>query len=694
MSPSRLRRRKLLAYKRALIVTGSLITILGLVGFCTVLLIVKLADPPAISVPQTTQYLADDLSIFTESHGTQKRYWVPLSDISPYLIQSTLAVEDRNFYHHNGFDAKRILGAIVSDTIAMSKVQGASTITQQYAKNLFLGSEKTWTRKAKEALYTIRIEDHFSKDEILEGYLNTIYYGHGMYGIQAASHFYFHKDAKDLTLAEASLLAGIPKGPGIYSPLISQKDAKERQAIVLSSLKTTGQLNAKQVKETTAQADQLTIYGSLDTEEKQEAPYFLDAVNQELRQVLKGKEELIRQGGLTIYTTFNPKQQRIAEDVVAKHVQPESELQAALIAMNPHNGMVKALVGGTDYKKSTFNRATQALRQPGSTIKPLLYYTALEKGFTPSTTLRSEVTTFSFDGGKDEYTPHNFNNRYANDSITMAQALAVSDNIFAVKTHLFLGENELVKAVKRFGLTTPMAKVPSLALGTSGVKPLEMTNAYNLFANGGKKVEPYFITKVTGRDGEVLYQRKVERPAVLKQEDAYVMTQMLTGIFDKKLNGYASVTGASIAPKLSRPYAGKSGSTEYDSWMIGYTPQLTTGVWTGYDRSKKIETKQDKIAAKEIWAGFMERSLEDEPVKEFKQPKNIVAVEIDPESGLLAHKACPVKRLTYYKKGTEPAQFCHNHTNSSESKDTPHSDTNKDKKQDPWYRKVWPFGKF
>ena len=204
MSPSRLRRRKLLAYKRALIVTGSLITAIGLVAIGSVLLFVKLAGPPAISVPQTTQYLADDLSTFTESTGAQKRYWVPLSDISPHLIQATIAVEDRNFYEHNGFDAKRIVGAIVSDTIAMSKVQGASTITQQYAKNLFLGSEKTWSRKAKEAFYTMRIEDHFSKDEILEGYLNTIYYGHGMYGIQAASHFYFHKDAKDLNLAEAT----------------------------------------------------------------------------------------------------------------------------------------------------------------------------------------------------------------------------------------------------------------------------------------------------------------------------------------------------------------------------------------------------------------------------------------------------------------------------------------------------------
>ncbi len=694
MSPSRLRRRKLLAYKRAFIFTVSLIAILTLVGFGTVLLIVKLAGPPAVSVPQTTQYLADDLSTFTESHGSVRRYWVPLGEISPYLIQSTLAVEDRNFYDHNGFDTKRIVGAIVSDTIAMAKVQGASTITQQYAKNLFLSSEKTWARKAKEALYTLRIEDHFSKDEILEGYLNTIYYGHGMYGIQAASHFYFHKDAKDLTLAEASLLAGIPKGPGIYSPLISKKEAKERQSIVLGSLKDMNKLSAKQVKETLASADHLTVYGSLETEEKQEAPYFLDAVNQELHHVLKGKEELIRQGGLKIYTTFNAKQQASAEKAIAKNIQPGTDLQAALVAMNPHNGMVKALVGGTNYEKSPFNRATQALRQPGSTIKPILYYTALEKGFTPSTTLRSEVTTFSFNGGKSEYKPHNFNNRYANDSITMAQALAVSDNIFAVKTHMFLGEEELVKAGRRFGLNSPMTKVPSLALGTSGVKPLEMTNAYNLFANGGKKVRPYFITKVTGRDGEVLYQRKLKRASVLKQEDAYVMTQMLTGIFDKKLNGYASVTGASIAPKLSRPYAGKSGSTEYDSWMIGYTPQLTTGVWTGYDHSQKIETKQEKIAAKEIWANFMEQALEDEPVKDFKQPKNIVAVEIDPESGLLAHKSCPVKRLTYYKKGTEPTKYCPHHTNRDSENDlTPTKDKGKNPSDDPWYKKVWPFGK-
>jgi len=687
MSRTERRRRKRIIY-RLFSFTALFVAVVSLLCTTVVWAAVKIAGAPEVVVPQTTVYLADNLQPFGESHAAEKRYWVSLDEISPHLIDATIAVEDRQFYSHNGFDVKRIAGAIMKDVAARAKVQGASTITQQYARNLFLGSEKTWTRKAKEAFYTLRLEDHYSKSDILEGYLNTIYYGHGMYGIEAASHYYFHKNARDLTLTEASILAGIPKGPSLYSPIRSAENAKKRQHVVLLSMEATGAITKDQAEKAGNDFQETTFFGSLDTKDLAKAPYFLDAVNQELRSIFQGHEELIRNGGMTVYTTMNIDQQAKAEETVKAHIPDNSELQVALVAMNPKSGGVKALIGGTNYEKSAFNRATQSLRQPGSTIKPILYYTALEKGFTPSTTMRSEETTFSYDQGKSSYKPHNFRDHYANEAITMAQAIALSDNIYAVKTHLFLGQEELVKAVKRFGLTSKMNKVPSLALGTSGVKPIEMANAYSHFANGGKKVKPFFITKVVGRDGDTLYERKPKRKKALDTANAYVMTQMLTGVFDKKLDGYASVTGSSIIPKLSRPYAGKSGSTEYDSWMIGFTPQLTTGIWAGYDQSRKLETRYDKTTAKQIWAEFMETAHEGKPVTGFKQPKGVVGVEIDPATGLLANDDCPVKRMTYFKKGSEPREICPLHRHEDHDA---HEQPGNEKEKLPWYKRFWPF---
>ena len=357
--------------------------------------------------------------------------------------------------------------------------------------------------------------------------------------------------------------------------------------------------------------------------------------------------------------------------------------------MDPKNGYVKAMVGGSDYEKSPFNRAVQAIRQPGSTIKPLLYYAALEQGFTPSSTMRSEFTTFHFDDGQPDYTPHNFNNKYADGEITLAQALAVSDNIFAVKTHLFLGEETLIETAKKFGLSSKMAQVPSLALGTSGVRVIEMANAYSLFANGGKKVNPTLITRVEDYNGNVIFEKENETKKVFDPAKAYVMTQMLTGIFDPKLNGYAKVTGSTVIKDITRPYAGKSGSTETDSWMIGYSPQLVTAVWAGYDMGKPIELVAEKTYAKNIWANFMEEALKGKPVKAFKAPKEgVTGVYVNPENGKLATKDCPVRRFTYFVTGTEPTEYCTEHLKNHEAAPRNHKNTNK---KIPWYKKIMPW---
>lgn len=677
--------RKTIKYLRALIFISLIGFALMLIVFLGILGYAKILGAPPLAVPQSTLFFANDETLIGESNSGQKRYWVPLEDISPELINATVSVEDKNFYDHNGFDFKRIAGAVVADIKAFAKVQGASTITQQYARNLFLEHDKTWKRKVLEAFYTIRIEMNYSKKEILEGYLNTIYYGSGAYGVQAASQFYFGKNASELTLAEASMLAGIPKGPGYYSPLESMENAKRRQSIILNTMVENGYI--KKDLAAKAKAEPITITGEHPHDKVEAAPYFQDAVKNALKNQLHLDERTISLGGLKVYTTLDRKQQEIAEEKVQKYVASGSEIQIGFVAMDPKTGYVKAMIGGRDYEKSPFNRAVQAVRQPGSTIKPLLYYAALGQGFTPSSTMRSELTTFQFDDGRGAYTPHNFNNKYADGEITLAQALAVSDNIYAVKTHLFMGEDTLINTVKKFGISTDMANVPSLALGTSGVRVIEMANAYSLFANGGKKVNPVLITKVEDYNGDVIFEHKNEDKKVLDPAKAYVMTQMMTGMFDPKLNGYAKVTGNSLVDEITRPYAGKSGSTETDSWMVGFTPQLVTAVWAGHDVGKPITLTAEKSYAKNIWAQFMEEALKGKPVIGFKPPKEgVIGVYVNPENGKRATKDCPVRRFTYFVKGTEPTEYCTEHLSHKEKPAKKQQET-----KDPWYKRIIPW---
>jgi penicillin-binding protein 2D len=676
--------RKTIKILRALL----FISLIGMIGallfFIGILTYAKILGPPTLAVPQSTLIFADDGTLIGESHNGQKRYWVKLDNISKDLVNATISIEDKNFYEHNGFDYKRIAGAVLADIQAFAKVQGASTITQQYARNLFLKHDKTWTRKLNEAFYAIRLEMNYSKKEILEGYLNTIYYGNGAYGIEAASQYYFGKKASELNLAEASLLAGIPKGPGIYAPTSSMENAKARQKIILQSMVNDGFISKNQAE--TAAAQPLTIVGKHTTPKVKIAPYFQDAVKNALKNQLNLDDRTIALGGLKVYTTLDLKQQKMAEEQIAQVVNESSEIQVGLVAMDPKNGHVKAMVGGRDYEKSPFNRAVQAIRQPGSTIKPILYYAALEHGFTPSSTMRSEYTTFHFDGGRADYTPHNFNNKYANDEITLAQALAVSDNIFAVKTHLFLGEGTLIETAKKFGLSTKMKDVPSLALGTSGVRVIEMANAYSMFANGGNKVYPTLITRVEDQNGNIIYEKEKTHEKILDEAKAFVMTHMMTGVFDPKLNGYTRVTGSTIIKDLTRPYAGKSGSTETDSWMIGFAPQLVTAVWVGYDVSKPIEIPEEKSYAKKIWAKFMEAALDGKSVRAFKPPKEgVVGLYVNPANGKLATKDCPIRRLTYYVEGTEPTEYCTEHIGHKNKKNE-----GKEKKI-PWYKRIMPW---
>ncbi|MCA1060970.1 PBP1A family penicillin-binding protein [Rossellomorea aquimaris] len=674
-------------YARFVVVGVLSMTVLFLIGIMGILIYAKVQGPPPLAVPQSTLIYSEDGSVIGETNTGEKRYWVGLKDISPALIEATISIEDKSFYQHYGFDLKRMAGAALADVKAMSKVQGASTISQQYARNLFLSHDKTWKRKISEALYTIRIEMNYSKKDILEGYLNTIYYGHGAYGVQAASQFYFGKDANQLSVSEAAMLAGIPKAPSYYSPVTHIDNAKKRQELILTSMSKDGFISKEQ--EAVSKSAQIRIIGEHAHQKTEIAPYFQDVVRSILRSDLGIEERTIEMGGLKVYTTLNPDHQKVAEKVVKEQISDQSDIQLGFVSMNPKNGNVTALVGGRNYEESPFNRAVQAIRQPGSTIKPLLYYSALKQGFTPSTTMKSELTSFTFDDGKT-YTPHNYNNKYADDDITLAQAIALSDNVYAVKTHLFIGQDTLTKTAKeKFGLTTKVKKYPSSALGTSGARVIDMVNAYSIFANGGYKVKPVFITKVEDWSGNVIYEHKSKKEQVLDPDLTYVMTHMLSGIFDPKLNDYSTVTGIQIRKDATRPYAGKSGTTNTDNWMIGYSPQLTAGVWTGYDKEKEISLVDDKYYAKKIWVHFMEEALKDEPVKHFKPTKGVVGVAVNPHNGLLATKDCPVQRFTYFVKGTEPTEYCHEHLGEKEAP----KEKVQEKEKKSWYEKVkdWIF---
>ena len=576
--------------------------------------------------------------------------WISLEDISPYLINATISTEDKYFYKHIGFDYLRIAKAIVTNIVKRDKSEGASTITQQYARNLFLNFEKTWKRKIDEALLACELEVHYTKDEILEGYLNTINYG-GVYGIESASKYYFGKSAKDLTLAEATLLAGIPQSPSNYSPVKNYKKSKERQKIVLLMMKNNNKITNEEYNN--ALNTNLTILGKTEKKEVTSINYFKDSVLEELKKITNIPEEITKTGGLKIYTTLDIEAQEDLEKAVYSYINDETKVQTAAIMMNPNTGGVIAMLGGNDYNKSQYNRATKSKRQVGSTMKPLLYYTALESGFTASSSFTSEKTTFTFSGDKT-YSPNNYNDTYANNPISMAAAISYSDNIYAVKTHLFLGENMLVNTAKRLGITSKLAEVPSLALGTEEISLLEMTTSYAAFANLGYKVEPHFIKKIEDSKGNILYENKEEKELILNSSLTFILNEMLTYTYNKNFIDYNYPTLISLLPNITHKYSIKSGTTDTDLLIMGYNKDVVLGIWNGYDDNSKIESK-DYSYHKNIWIDTMEAYFKDKETSWYDIPTNVVGVVVNPITGVIANDNDTKKEMFFYIKGTEPS---------------------------------------
>lgn len=584
--------------------------------------------------------------------GTKDNEWVDLDDISQNLINCTIYTEDKNFYKHFGFDFLRIISALYSNITTHSNSQGASTITQQYAKNMFLDFDKTWKRKWDEAWYTLRIEANYSKKEILEGYLNTINYGHGQYGIKAASKYYFNKDCKDLTLAEASILAGIPKAPSKYSPVNNIDEAKKRQKFVLNNLVNNNIISNEEMKH--AFDEEVNIIGKNDDVITSNINYYTDAVLEELKKIDSIPKEYSDVGGLKVYTNFDSDVQRKLEQNIEESFPEDSSLQVASVVMNPDNGGISALVGGRDYEKSSYNRATSSKRQVGSTMKPYLYYSALENGFTASTSFISEKTTFNLDNGKT-YSPKNYNDIYANKPISMAAAVAYSDNIYAIKTNIFLGEDNLINMAKRVGIKDKLESVSSLPLGTKEINIISMAAGYSSFANLGYKVEGHLIKKVISNDGDVLYEKKSEKNLVLNPSLAFILNNILTATYDPLYIDYNYPTAISLNGKLRHTYSLKSGTTSYDNWNIGYNKKTLCAVWVGNDDNKEL-TKKDYKYAQNIWyktVEYIEKDMEDKDVW-YEKPNNVVGVLVEPISGKPSLNQEENKKLMYYLKGTEP----------------------------------------
>lgn len=585
--------------------------------------------------------------VFFQGNGTSK--WVNLNDISKNVINATISTEDKKFYKHFGFDFLRIAKASFVNIKNRKTMQGASTISQQYVKNLFLDFNKTWERKWNEMWLTLNVEMHYSKDEILEGYLNTINYGHGMYGIEKAANYYFNKSSKDLSLAEATMLVGIPKSPSNFSPLVNPTLAKKRQTIILDGMVKNGYITEEEKEN--AINEELSFYGKESQDSLSSVMYYKDAVIKELENIKSIPTSFLDTGGLKVYTTLDLNAQKSLEDSVSKNLKGKS-LQTAAITMNPENGEILGLIGGVDYSKSGFNRATNSIRQVGSTMKTFLYYAALENGFTPSTAFTSEQTTFTF-SNKQSYSPKNANEVYGNIPISLATAISYSDNIYAVKTHMFLGEDTLVNMAKRLGITAKLSANPSLPLGTNEINIIEMTSAYATFANEGYKVTPHLIKKVEDQNGNVLYEYKEEKEMILNSSLTYILNELLTTTYDKSFIDYNYPTVLSLAAKMSRKYAVKSGTTATDLWTIGYTPQVITSVWVGYDENKEISSKEYQCA-KNIWIDTMEAYLKDKEKTWYTKPNNVVGYLVDPISGKPANEESKHKKILYYLKGTEP----------------------------------------
>lgn len=603
-------------------------------GGMTFYLSSKLPDVDTIStyIPsETTKIYSSDGTLLADLHHEENRVFIPIERISPILQKSVVAVEDSRFYEHHGVDPIGVMRAIFVDIKSGGFVQGASTLTQQLARNLFLSKRKHMGRKLSEMMLAVEIERKYTKTEILEMYLNQVYWGHNAYGIESASQMYFGKSASDLTLAESAFLVGILKGPELYSPFKNYEGAKSRQLTALKRM--------KEIKLITQEDADIAYAQPLLLMKRQRsryrAPYFTTYVIQKLSDMYG--EAVTYTSGMKVYTTLDYKMQEKAEEITAKyadmakqpgivggeHVPSLNFDQSALLSIDPTTGYIKAMQGGTDFQKTQFNRTVQALRQPGSAFKPFVYLAALEKGFSPGTLVDDSPITFS--SVKGGYSPKNYTNQYLG-KIPMRRALELSINIIAIKLNALVGPQNVVRIAKTLGISTPIRPVLSLPLGANEVTMIDITKAYGVFANHGHLVEPTSIMRIEDRDGNLIYESRVHDKAVFDENLIAALVDMMRGVLNY---------GTGQNARIGRPAAGKTGTTsDYkDAWFIGFVPQLVTATWVGNDNNKSMNKVTGGGVPALMWREFMTFALKDLPAKDFARPSGLVQRAVNWDSG-------------------------------------------------------------
>ncbi len=621
-------------------------------------------------------------SIFEE-----QRREVPLSAISPHLVNAIVAIEDQRFYHHSGVDVVRILGAGLANLREGRRAQGGSTITQQLARLSFLKPDKTFTRKVQEVLLATRIENEYTKDQILGLYLNKVYFGSGLYGAEAASLGYFGKPAAKLTVEEAALLAGLVKSPSSLAPTVNPDGAVERRNLVLQVMQDMGVID--QTALTRGRASPVHLFDALRKEEPY-GQYFKELVRLEL--IERFGRERVYSGGLKVYTTIDLTMQKAAEAAVAESLEqldrrraaalkarrrapadPAHPLQAALVALDPSTGEVRAMVGGRSFNESHFNRAVQAKRQPGSAFKPLVYAAALEAGYTTASLIEHLDDPINLPEGA--WTPEDGHSDEA--ELTMRTALRTSSNRAAVRMIEQVGIANAVTYAAKLGLAS-MPPVPSLALGSGEVTLMDLTAAYGTFAGAGVLHTPYLIRRVEDGDGQVLYTGESHAEQAVSPETAYLMATMLADVINSGTAWKARQAGFRL------PAGGKTGTTNdyHDAWFVGFTPSVVSGVWVGFDAPQPIlpGSAYAGDVAVPLWADFMKTATANDASAWIATPKNIVTVEVCRLSGKRPAGGCAhvqvaledgsttERSMLYgeqFVRGTEPTDTCHLHVGRS-----------------------------